>query len=277
MLLLQFEQGQLTTSSQCVLQWAHQCLPAQSTLALWCCSDHPWQSGYVDLLPRDSVIKGVSIDVSKHLLSTAQAFSSNLSDDVQVVFAAESNLQAWLHCVSGLRAAQGLSEGQHMVYDASFLGLSCYHLVFLSLGFKVLSKYVSDVVVNHLHAWSRHRWVIGVGDVVLSQTQWQQIRQLAAYLNAPLVGTQPVITRGDLQPSQLIGISGRALDCDYYLALGISGSMQHLSALSRVKHIIAINSDRSAAIFWHAKVKWVVDIADAIEHLMGRIIEVGIS
>ena len=115
--------------------------------------------------------------------------------------------------------------------------------------------------------------MIGVGDVTLNHSHWQQIRQLADCLNAPLLATQPVIQQGKLPRSQLLGISGQNIDCDYYLALGISGSMQHMSGIHPETTIIAVNRDPKAMIFSYAKVKWVVDISDALAHLIGQIFE----
>jgi electron transfer flavoprotein alpha subunit len=93
------------------------------------------------------------------------------------------------------------------------------------------------------------RFVIGVGRGVSKIGDMNGILQLAELLNAPIGGSKVADELGLIPREKRIGSSGIAIDeADVYIAIGISGSSQHLEGIKGVKHVIAINNDPAAPI-----------------------------
>lgn len=92
------------------------------------------------------------------------------------------------------------------------------------------------------------RCVIGIGRGVYGKSV-TDIVQLAELLNAPIGGSKVADELQLIPRENRIGSSGSSIDADIYIAIGISGSSQHLDGIKRVKHVIAINNDSAAPIF----------------------------
>jgi electron transfer flavoprotein alpha subunit len=75
------------------------------------------------------------------------------------------------------------------------------------------------------------------------------IRDLARQLNAAIGASREVVDRGWLSYSHQVGLSGKTVNPKTYLAIGISGAIQHLAGMKTAQTIIAINSDPEADIF----------------------------
>jgi electron transfer flavoprotein alpha subunit len=91
--------------------------------------------------------------------------------------------------------------------------------------------------------------VIGVGRGLGKVDNLKMVNRLASLLNAAVGGSRGVVDAGWLQHNQQIGLTGRAISPKIYLALGISGAVQHLVGVRSAKEIIAINIDPEAPIF----------------------------
>ncbi|GIN91175.1 electron transfer flavoprotein subunit alpha [Siminovitchia terrae] len=114
--------------------------------------------------------------------------------------------------------------------------------------------------------------VIGVGRGVYSAgggSQLKQIEELAKILNAPIGGSKVADELKLIPRERRIGSSGVSLDqADIYIAIGISGSSQHLDGIKNVKHVLAINNDAAAPIFKRSDLGIVSDFETAIPLLV---------
>lgn len=119
--------------------------------------------------------------------------------------------------------------------------------------------------------------VIGVGRGVYSAdggSQLEHIEELAKILNAPIGGSKVADELKLIPREGRIGSSGVSLDqADIYIAIGISGSSQHLEGIKNVKHILAINNDAAAPIFKRSDLGIVSDFKEAIPLLVDMIKE----
>ena len=91
--------------------------------------------------------------------------------------------------------------------------------------------------------------VIGIGRGLGSVENIKTINRLAVLLKAAVGGSRGVVDAGWLPHSQQIGLTGRVISPKMYMALGISGAVQHLVGVRTAKQIVAINIDPEAPIF----------------------------
>jgi electron transfer flavoprotein alpha subunit/electron transfer flavoprotein alpha/beta subunit len=94
---------------------------------------------------------------------------------------------------------------------------------------------------------------LGVGRGVLASGTLPLVRTLASLLGAPLAGTRLAVDGGALPGDLQLGQSGRSFYGEFYLALGISGSVQHLAALGNCPTLAAINLDPRAPLRPHCR------------------------
>ncbi|HVS65829.1 MAG TPA: electron transfer flavoprotein subunit alpha/FixB family protein [Thermoanaerobaculia bacterium] len=91
--------------------------------------------------------------------------------------------------------------------------------------------------------------IVAVGRGLGDPERLGPIRELAVALDAEVAGSRPVIDAGWLPHERQVGSSGVTVSPQLYLALGISGSAQHLAGMSTSRWIVAINRDPQAPIF----------------------------
>lgn len=85
----------------------------------------------------------------------------------------------------------------------------------------------------------------GTGDV----DGWHEITELASVLNAGLGSTRPVVDAGWSDFESMIGQSGKMVNPDVYIGVGISGDLQHMVGISGSKIMVAVNNDPKSRIF----------------------------
>jgi electron transfer flavoprotein alpha subunit len=116
-------------------------------------------------------------------------------------------------------------------------------------------------------------FILSVGRGVGDEANLPRFRALADKLGATLCCSRPIADSGWLPKSRQVGQSGKtAAGCKLYVAMGISGAIQHLAGMKHVETIVAINTDPQASIFSVAKYGIVGDlfeVADALEEHFG--------
>jgi len=104
-------------------------------------------------------------------------------------------------------------------------------------------------------------FILSIGRGVGEQANVEQFRELEDIVGAALGCSRPVADAGWLPKSRQIGQSGKtASACKLYVALGISGAIQHLAGMKHVATIVAVNADERASIFSVANYGVVADI-----------------
>jgi len=97
----------------------------------------------------------------------------------------------------------------------------------------------------------------GVTDVAL-------FHQLAEALGAAVGASRVAVDDGRFPRSQQIGATGRTVQARGYLAMGISGAVQHLQGIRECRHVIAVNTDPSAPIAQRSE----LTVAEDVQNLM---------
>lgn len=111
-------------------------------------------------------------------------------------------------------------------------------------------------------------FILSIGRGVGEEAKIAQFRELADALGATLGCSRPIADAGWLPKSRQVGQSGKtASACKLYVAMGVSGAIQHLAGMKHVNTIVAVNSDAGASIFGVAKYGIVADIFEIAEEL----------
>ncbi|MEM6682512.1 MAG: electron transfer flavoprotein subunit alpha/FixB family protein [Pseudomonadota bacterium] len=92
---------------------------------------------------------------------------------------------------------------------------------------------------------------------------WDAFADVAEHLNATQAGSRVVCDNGSLPRDRQVGASGRLVTADCYIALGISGALQHLQGIEDCGRVIAVNTDPAAPILKRADLAIIGD-ANAI-------------
>jgi electron transfer flavoprotein alpha subunit len=85
--------------------------------------------------------------------------------------------------------------------------------------------------------------------------------------------SRPLVDAGWLPPFRQIGLTGVKVKPRLYIAVGISGSLQHLSGLFGAKRIVAINNDPGASIFNYADIGVIGDYEMVLPSLLAELKE----
>jgi electron transfer flavoprotein alpha subunit len=110
--------------------------------------------------------------------------------------------------------------------------------------------------------------VVGVGRGFASAPDLDLARALATKLGAEMACSRPIAEGVNWMPAErYLGVSGATITPDLYLAIGISGQVQHLVGVSNAKVIVAINKDKNAPIFDHADFGVVGDLYAVLPEL----------
>jgi electron transfer flavoprotein alpha subunit len=91
--------------------------------------------------------------------------------------------------------------------------------------------------------------IVAVGRGIRGQEHMPVAQQLAAALGAELAASRPICDSGWLPMERQIGSSGQTVAPKLYVALGISGAIQHVVGMKGSRTIVAINKDADAPIF----------------------------
>ena len=107
--------------------------------------------------------------------------------------------------------------------------------------------------------------IVCVGRGFKAKEDLGMARDLASALGAEMACSRPLAEGvGWMSKESYVGVSGQSVKPDIYLALGISGQLQHLAGAQDAKVIVAVNSDEHAPIFAHADYGIVGDLYQVV-------------
>jgi electron transfer flavoprotein alpha subunit len=98
---------------------------------------------------------------------------------------------------------------------------------------------------------------------------------LADAFGAAVGASRVAVDDGKFPRAKQIGATGKTVSASLYMAIGISGAIQHLQGIKACRHVIAINSDASAPIAKRADLTVVGDAQDVMRHLLRDITDPG--
>ena len=200
-------------------------------------------------------------------------------------FASDTSAVAWGH--DGLRASRG-AFGDHLTAELEFPGKETVILLLREGAFEPAEGAgEAELITLALDIADRARtehvefrdpptgdvdittadFLLSIGRGVEDAEQVPELERLAELMGATLSASRPLVDAGWVAGERQVGQSGRVVAPVVYLAMGISGAVQHLAGMSKAKTIIAVNSDPDAPIFTIAHYGAVADLFDIAEQL----------
>ncbi len=113
--------------------------------------------------------------------------------------------------------------------------------------------------------------IVSVGRGIKEQKNIELAKQLAEALGGELAASRPICDSGWLPMDRQIGSSGQTVAPKLYLALGISGAIQHIVGMKGSRTIVAINKDSEAPIFEIADYAVVGNLFDIVPPLIEEV------
>jgi len=113
--------------------------------------------------------------------------------------------------------------------------------------------------------------VVSAGRGLKGPENWNMIEELAQLINGGTACSKPVSDMGWRPHSEHVGQTGIAINPDLYIAIGISGAIQHLAGVSGSKKIVVINTDPDAPFFKSADYGIIGDAFEVVPKMIEEI------
>jgi electron transfer flavoprotein alpha subunit len=241
---------------------------------------HVWQRALESLIESDRpalVMLGHTID--------SLGFAPAVAARAELGFASDVTAISWS---DGLRARRG-AYGDKLHAELEFRGKACTLLtvrpgvfpaaaggsgsaparaVHVDLGGVARTEHIAfqDAEEGDVDI-TKADFLLSIGRGIEDKDNIPRFERLAERLGATLSVSRPLVDAGWMSSARQVGQSGKTVSPRVYLALGISGAVQHLVGMRTADTIIAVNTDPEAPIFSAAHYGAVADLFEVAQEL----------
>ena len=192
---------------------------------------------------------GISAD-GRRIVMTRPAFGGNLMADIE--------------CTRFPQMATVRPGTFPMPEGREGTGTAIYWQFPARVGREVLSEEaVSDTGSDIRDA----RILISLGDGIRERSLIDVAESVASKVGGMVSCSRALVERGWMPRSRQVGMSGRTVSPDVYIAFGISGAVQHRAGMSGARRVIAVNSDPEAPIHGFADLSLIADAGEILREM----------
>lgn len=130
-------------------------------------------------------------------------------------------------------------------------------LIYISSGVEGLKSLIEIIHTEHkppVEDWTCAEIIIAGGLGLKTKDNFDLIYKLCELIDARPAASRAAVEQGWANPNIQVGQTGSSVSPKLYIALGISGALQHMAGITNADKIIAINTDKSAPIMFNADV-----------------------
>ncbi|MBX0296331.1 electron transfer flavoprotein subunit alpha/FixB family protein [Haloarcula nitratireducens] len=204
-------------------------------------------------LDRPLVTDAVDLEYDGELTATRELYGSKVETTIDV----HSETPAVTVRPAEWPAAEGTGDAAVEAFDVEIDESAVRSTV---TGFEEVSG--GDVDISDADV------LVSVGRGIEEEENLDMIHDLAEALDATVSASRPIIDSGWLEKNRQVGQSGKVVTPDVYIAIGISGAVQHVAGMKGSDTIVAINSDPNAPIFDIADYGIVDDLFEVVPALI---------
>ncbi len=119
--------------------------------------------------------------------------------------------------------------------------------------------------------------IVAGGKGLSAPENFHYVQELADVLGGMPAASRAIVDLGWATTAQQVGLTGKVVTPNLYLAMGISGASQHMVGCSSARNIVAVNSDEGAPIFQHARYGVVADCLEFLPAFIEKCRQLGIG
>ncbi|WP_128904740.1 electron transfer flavoprotein subunit alpha/FixB family protein [Halorubrum amylolyticum] len=199
------------------------------------------------------VTDAVDLEYNGNLTVTREQYGGKVETTIDV---AEDNAVVTIRPAEWAQA-EGVGDADVQAFDA---GIDESQIKTTVTGYEEVASGDVDI--------SEAEFLVSIGRGIEEEENLPLIEALVEATDATLSSSRPIVDSGWLPKNRQVGQSGKVVTPDVYIAIGISGAVQHVAGMKGAETIIAINTDPNAPIMDIADYAIVDDLFDVVPLLI---------